>query len=90
MEPMGVLIAGCHLDTCHYQDGNYKARLRVDILKNILHQVGFGEDRVWLRWIAASEGQLFADTVRQMVDELKTKEPNPLHDPWAVWQGTNR
>ena len=83
----GVLIGACHPGNCHYQNGNYKALRRVDIVKNILHQVGFDEDRVWLRWISASEGQLFADTVRQMVDELKTKEPNPMRNPWEVWQG---
>lgn len=83
----GVLIGGCHLGTCHYQDGNYKAQRRVDILKNILHQIGFDEERVWLRWIDASEGQLFSDTVRQMVDELKAKQPNPMRNQWQVWQG---
>jgi len=45
---------------------------------------------VWLRWISASEGQLFSDTVRQMVEELKTKEPNPMRNPWEVWQGAAR
>ncbi len=85
----GVLIGGCHLGTCHYQNGNYKAQRRVDILRNILHQVGFAEDRVWLRWIDASEGQLFASTIREMVNELKAKEPNPLRHPWEVWQGSN-
>lgn len=86
----GVLIGACHPGNCHYQSGNYKASRRVDILKNILHQVGFDEDRVWLRWIDASEGQLFADTVRQMVDELKIKGPNPMRNPWEVWQGSAR
>ena len=85
----GVLIGGCHPNTCHYQNGNYKAQRRVDILRNILHQVGFAADRVWLRWISASEGQLFASTIREMVNELKAKEPNPLRHPWAVWQGAN-
>jgi coenzyme F420-reducing hydrogenase delta subunit len=42
-----------------------------------------------LRWIDASEGQLFASTIREMVNELKAKEPNPLRHPWAVWQGAN-
>ena len=86
----GVLIGACHPGDCHYQNGNYKALRRVDILKNILRQVGFDQDRVWLRWISASEGQLFADTVRQMVDKLKTKEPNPMRNPWEVWQGADR
>ncbi len=80
----GVLIGGCHPGDCHYQRGNYRARLAVDTLKNILSQVGFDDDRVWLRWISASEGPLFADTVTEMVEHLKEKGPSPLKELWAV------
>ena len=83
----GVLIGGCHLGNCHYQDGNYKAQYRVSILKSILHQLGFDEERIWLRWIDASEGRLFTETIQQMVKELKTKAPSPLRNPWVIWQG---
>ncbi|MFB0545791.1 MAG: hydrogenase iron-sulfur subunit [Anaerolineae bacterium] len=74
----GVLIGGCHPGDCHYQSGNYKARRRVAILKNILSQMGFDEDRIWMRWISASEGRFFADTVTEMVEMLKEKGPNPM------------
>jgi len=80
----GVLIGGCHPGDCHYQTGNYKARRRVAILKEILAQVGFDPDRVWLRWISASEGRLFADTVREMVASLKAKGPSPARALWAI------
>jgi len=74
----GVLIGGCHPGDCHYQSGNFKARRRVAILKKILQQLGFNEDRVWLRWISASEGKKFANTVTEMVEHLKKLGPNPL------------
>lgn len=80
----GVLIGGCHPGDCHYQTGNYKARRRVAILKKILNQLGYDDDRVWLRWISASEGKLFADTVTEMVSQLKQKGPNPVKTMWAV------
>ena len=80
----GVLIGGCHPGDCHYQTGNYKARRRIAILKKILKELGYDEDRVWLRWISASEGKLFADTVTEMVKELKAKGPNPAHQMWAI------
>jgi F420-non-reducing hydrogenase iron-sulfur subunit len=80
----GVLIGGCHPGDCHYQSGNYKARRRVAILKSILEQMGFDADRVWLRWISASEGQYFADTVKEMVAALKEKGPNPLRELWGT------
>ena len=80
----GVLIGGCHPGDCHYQSGNYKARRRVAILQSILQQLGFDQDRVWLRWISASEGQYFANTVTEMVDALKKKGPNPLKGVGAI------
>lgn len=80
----GVLIAGCHPGDCHYQDGNYKARRRVAALKEILRVVGVDEERVWLAWISASEGQRFATTVREMVEALREKGPNPLGKLWEI------
>ena len=80
----GVLIGGCHPGDCHYQTGNYKARRRIAILKKILGELGFDEDRIWLRWISASEGKVFADTVTEMVQQLKAKGPNTAHRMWAV------
>lgn len=80
----GVLIGGCHPGDCHYQSGNYKARRRVAAVKAILEEVGLDPDRVWLRWISASEGRLFAETVREMVDALKAKGPSPLKGEWAT------
>jgi len=80
----GVLIGGCHPGDCHYQSGNYKARRRVAILSEILEQMGLEKDRVWLRWISASEGQYFADTVTEMVAAIKEMGPNPAKKLWAT------
>jgi F420-non-reducing hydrogenase iron-sulfur subunit len=74
----GVLIGGCHPGECHYQKGNYKAMRRVEILKAILNQVGIDQDRVWLRWISASEGGVFRDMVEQMVAEIRKKGPHTM------------
>jgi len=80
----GVLIGGCHPGDCHYQTGSYKMRRRVAVIKRILVTFGYDEDRVWLRWISASEGKLFADTVTQMVASLKAKGPNPIQQMWSA------
>ncbi|MDP8248803.1 MAG: hydrogenase iron-sulfur subunit [Candidatus Tritonobacter lacicola] len=76
----GVLIGGCHPGDCHYLNGNYKARRRVGILKTILDKSNLGSERVTLRWISASEGQKFADTVKEFVDKIKKLGPNPLKE----------
>ena len=80
----GVLIGGCHPGDCHYQSGNLKARRRMVILRSILEELGLDSDRVWLRWISASEGKLFADTIVEMVQALKEKGPSPMREAWAI------
>ncbi len=74
----GVLIGGCHPGDCHYQSGNFKARRRFAVLQDTLDELGFDKDRVWLRWISASEGSYFADTIRDMTTMLKEKGPKTM------------
>ena len=78
----GVLIGGCHPGDCHYQSGNFKARRRVAILRNILSQLGIPEERVWLRWISASEGKLFAETVTEMTEAVRKMGPCEFRQQW--------
>ena len=80
----GVLIGGCHPGDCHYVNGNYKARRRIAILKSILETLGLDDDRVWLRWISASEGRKYADTVSEMTSYLKKMGPNPVKKFWSL------
>ncbi|MEE8568825.1 MAG: hydrogenase iron-sulfur subunit [Anaerolineales bacterium] len=80
----GVLIGGCHPGDCHYLTGNYKTRRRYMALKEILKASGFDEQRLWLRWISASEGKRFSETVTKMVAALKELGPNPLRKNWSV------
>ena len=80
----GVLIGGCHPGDCHYLSGNFKARRRVAVLKSVLKDAGLDAERVWLRWISASEGAYFAETVQEMVTHIRKLGPNPLKLEWAV------
>lgn len=80
----GVIIGGCHPGDCHYVNGNYKARRRVAIIQTILETFGLGKDRVWLRWIAASEGPQFARTIRQFTEHIRKLGKNPISDYWSV------
>jgi F420-non-reducing hydrogenase iron-sulfur subunit len=80
----GVLIGGCHPGDCHYVSGNYKARRRIVILKTILKNIGFPENRISLKWISASEGGEFADTITTMVEQLKKSGPNPFKLIWEI------
>lgn len=76
----GVIVGGCHPGDCHYINGNYKARRRIMLLKEILKTVGFGEERIFLRWISASEGQKFANTISEITEVIKKLGPNPFRN----------
>lgn len=74
----GVLVGGCWPGDCHYINGNLKARRRIALLREMLKTFGIGEERLWLRWIAASDGQVFAETIDEMTEHLRKLGPSPL------------
>ena len=80
----GVFVGGCHPGDCHYIDGNYKARRRMVLLENILGTLGLEKERVWLRWISASEGQKFADTMKEITEASRKLGPNPIAKHWNL------
>jgi len=71
----GVLIGGCWPGDCHYLNGNLKARRRVALLHEVLGRFGIEKQRLWLRWIGASEGVQFAEIVTEMREQLKQLGP---------------
>jgi len=71
----GVLIAGCHPGDCHYSEGNYKAMRRYPMLLDLLEQFGIDRQRVRLEWISASEGERFAEVIRDFTEKLKSLGP---------------
>jgi len=79
-----VLVGGCHPGDCHYVSGNYKARRRMAMLQNIFESLGLDANRIWTRWISASEGPEFAAAVREITEETKKQGPNPLSADWAL------
>jgi F420-non-reducing hydrogenase iron-sulfur subunit len=77
----GVLIGGCHLGDCHYLNGNYKARRRVAVVKEVLEGTGIDPRRVMLRWISASESGRFVNTIAEFEERLRELGPNPMTSP---------
>ncbi len=74
----GVLVSGCHPGDCHYLDGNYYARRRFVMLKELMTFAGIEEQRVKFTWCSASEGSRFGVVVKKVVDRVKEVGP---------WQG---
>jgi F420-non-reducing hydrogenase iron-sulfur subunit len=73
----GVLISGCHIGDCHYQDGNRKTVRRFSLLKKMLNQLGIEDERLRLEWVSASEATRFASIVNDMTEEVRKLGPFP-------------
>ncbi len=71
-----VFVFGCHIGDCHYIDGNVHTAKRMNLVKEVLGLAGIGKDRMHLRWVSAAEGQLFADSVKELSEV--TAELGPL------------
>ena len=74
----GVIVTGCCLGDCHYVSGNEKAKERLERLQKILDSLGIGRERLRLEWITASEGDRFAQEMRDFTKHIKELGPSPL------------
>jgi F420-non-reducing hydrogenase iron-sulfur subunit len=73
----GVLMCGCHPGDCHYIEGNLTAEKRADAIFLMLEDLGIETERYRLEWISASEGQRFAEVMRDMTEQIKAVGPSP-------------
>lgn len=72
----GVLVSGCHPGDCHYLRGNYLARRRILLLRELLEFVGIDPRRVQISWVSASEGAKFAEVIERFRRQLEEVGPN--------------
>jgi len=78
----GVLIAGCHPGECHYINQNYKTMRRFIMLKHVLRQMGLEDERFRLVWASAAEGQQLAESIDNMVEEVRRLGPLHWRQNW--------
>ena len=67
----GVLVSGCHPGDCHYSEGNYYARRRLEILKDFLPVIGIDNRRFSYQWVSASEAQKWQKVVNSFVKRIR-------------------
>jgi len=82
----GVYVAGCMEGECHFLRGNLRARRRVDYVKRILEEIGFGSERLEMFNLSASMGPRFAEIAETMHRRITELGPSPLNR--AYWPGT--
>lgn len=71
----GVLVGGCHPGDCHYQNGNYLARRRITLLYKLLDYLGIEEERFRMTWVSASEGEKFAQVIKETRESVEKLGP---------------
>lgn len=74
----GILVSGCHPGDCHYISGNYVARRRFAILRDLMIFLGIEPERLNFSWVSAAEGERFAKVVRKTVENIKSVGPNKI------------
>lgn len=74
----GVAVLGCHLGGCRHNEANRAAKVRLDLLGDLLDAVGLDRRRLLLSWGTAHEAAQFAGLVRDFAAAL---EEMPAPDP---------
>jgi F420-non-reducing hydrogenase iron-sulfur subunit len=71
----GVLVSGCHPGDCHYIKGNYYARRRIALVKELLNYIGLEPERFQMSWVSAAEGTKYTKIIKDFVNTLKPLGP---------------
>jgi len=67
-----VLVSGCHPGDCHYTSGNFHARRRWILFRELLQTLGIETERVHFSWISAAEGAKFRSFVTEIVAKVRS------------------
>jgi len=74
----GVYVVGCMEGDCRFNQGNLRARRRVEQAQVILEAIGIGGERVHMYNLSSGEGTKFAAYATEMTERIKELGPNPL------------
>lgn len=77
----GVYVVGCLEGDCHFNNGNFRARKRVEQTQKLLDAIGIEGERVQMYNLSSSEGPLFAEFATEMDERIRKLGPNPIKRP---------
>jgi coenzyme F420-reducing hydrogenase delta subunit len=70
-----VLVSGCHPGDCHYTSGNFHARRRWTLFRDLLDFTGIDPRRLHFSWVSAAEGAKFADLINDVTRQVRKAGP---------------
>ena len=65
--------------SCHFLEGNIRAKQRVKEIKQLLDDIGIGGERLEMYNLSSSEGTKWRDFTTDMTERIKKLGPNPLN-----------
>ncbi|MBI5532430.1 MAG: hydrogenase iron-sulfur subunit [Deltaproteobacteria bacterium] len=71
----GVIVSGCHPADCHYTSGNYHARRRFAVARDVFGFMGIDPKRITFSWVSASEGGKWAEVVNDTTARVQELGP---------------
>ena len=71
----GVIVSGCHPADCHYTAGNYHARRRFALFRELAAFMGIDPGRITFSWVSASEGAKWAEVVNSTTERVRALGP---------------
>ncbi len=71
----GIIVSGCHPNDCHYTSGNFHARRRWMVFRNLLNFTGIDVERIQFSWVSAAEGAKWAEVVNKTVEKIRQLGP---------------
>ena len=78
----GVYVVGCLEGTCHYNEGNFQARERVEHVRTLLEEIGMEGDRIRMYNLSSGEGPTFAAYAEEMTAHIQSLGPSPLDNKY--------
>jgi F420-non-reducing hydrogenase iron-sulfur subunit len=74
----GVFFFGCLEGSCHFVEGNIRARKRLIYIRELLEECGLGAERVGMFNTSAAMGVQFAQAARDVTERILALGPNPV------------
>jgi coenzyme F420-reducing hydrogenase delta subunit len=71
----GIIVSGCHPNDCHYTSGNFHARRRWIMFRELCNFMGIDIRRIKFSWVSAAEGAKWADVVNSTVTDIREMGP---------------
>jgi coenzyme F420-reducing hydrogenase delta subunit len=71
----GIIVSGCHPNDCHYTSGNFHAKRRWIMFKELMDFMGVDMNRITFSWVSAAEGAKWADVVNTTVTRIRGLGP---------------